>query len=197
MRMRVFFRCFWGMMFTLALVQLSKAASADFGTDLNGKPIVQLAAPGERVVVLFFAASDCPVCNRYVPEIARLNREFSTHGVRIWWVFPNPEDTAPIITKHNADFAIAEPAVLDSRQTLARFAHISTTPESAVFTVEGHELHQVYHGRIDDRYLSIGRERPQPEHRDLEVAIEAALAGKPVPRPGGPPVGCWVEPLQK
>jgi hypothetical protein len=183
--------------FFLALACLRVHSAEPYGLDLHGQPIRQLAGPGIHVVVLIFAASDCPISNRYVPEIARLNREFSTHGVRIWWVFPNPEDTAPIITKHNADFAIAEPAVLDSRQTLARFAHISTTPESAVFTVEGHELHQVYHGRIDDRYLSIGRERPQPEHRDLEVAIEAALAGKPVPRPGGPPVGCWVEPLQK
>jgi len=31
----------------------------------------------------------------------------------------------------------------------------------------------------------------------LEAAIVAALAGKPVPQPGGPPVGCSIVFLQK
>jgi hypothetical protein len=148
-------------------------------------------------VVLIFAASDCPISNRYVPEIAHLNREFSEQGVRIWWVFPNPEDTASIVAKHNAEFAIAEPSVLDSRQTLVQLAHVTITPEAAVFAVDGNDLRLVYRGRIDDRYLSIGRVRPQPQHRDLESAIAAALTGKPVPEPGGPPVGCAVVPLEK
>ena len=45
-------------------------------------------------------------------------------------------------------------------------------------------------GRIDNRYLSLGTERPQATHHDLEEAIRAVLAGKLVPQPGGPP--CWL-----
>src|ERR1035438_1564352 len=45
---------------------------------------------------------------------------------------------------------------------------------------------------IDDRYFSIGQERPQPQQHDLEAAISAALADKPVPQSGGPPVGCSI-----
>ncbi len=172
-------------------------ATEPYGLDLHGQPVSQLAGPGIRVVVLVFAASDCPISNRYVPEIARLNQEFSARGVRVWWVFPNSEDTAPIVSRHNADFAISESTVLDSRQTLVQLAHVDITPEAAVFAVDGNVLRQVYRGRIDDRYLSIGRERPQPDRHDLETAIAAALAGEPVPRPGGPPVGCSIIPLQK
>lgn len=197
MRMRVFFRCFWGMMFTLALVQLSKAASADFGTDLNGKPIVQLAAPGERVVVLFFAASDCPVCNRYVPEIARLEQEFSGNGAHFWWVYPNADDTAQGITAHNRDYSIAGGTILDPRQSLVALAHATVTPEAAVFVVAGGQLREVYHGRVDDRYISLGQERPQATRHELEAAIAAALASKQVLHPGGPPVGCSIVFLQK
>jgi hypothetical protein len=50
---------------------------------------------------------------------------------------------------------------------------------------------------VDDRYFSLGRERPQAGRHDLEAAIRAAVAGKPVPQPGGPPVGCSVVFVQK
>jgi len=57
-------------------------ASEPYGLDLHGAPVQELAGPGIRLVVLVFAASDCPISNRYVPEIARLNREFIKQGVR-------------------------------------------------------------------------------------------------------------------
>jgi hypothetical protein len=172
-------------------------ASEPYGLDLQGAHVKELAGPGIRVVVLVFAASDCPISNRYVPEIARLSREFTKQGVRVWWVFPNPEDTPTIVSRHNQDFAITENTVLDTRQTLVRMAHVTTTPEAAVFRSNGNVLREVYRGRVDDRYLSIGQERPQPQQHDLEAAISAALAGKPVPLAAGPPIGCSIVPLQK
>ena len=168
-----------------------------YGLDLQGRPVQQLAGPGIRAVVLIFAASDCPISNRYVPEIARLNREFTKQGVRIWWVFPNPEDNSSTVAEHNHAFAITEPTVLDIRQHLVHLAHVTTTPEAAVFRSSGDVLREVYRGRIDDRYLSIGQERPQPQQHDLEAAIAAALADKPVPQSGGPPIGCSIVSLQK
>jgi AhpC/TSA family protein len=172
-------------------------ASEPYGLDLQGAPVKELAGPGIRVVVLIFAASDCPISNRYVPEIARLDHEFTKQGVRIWWVFPNPEDNTSTVAQHNHSFAIAEPTVLDTRQYLVQLAHVTTTPEAAVFRSNGNVLREAYRGRIDDRYLSIGQERPQPQHRELEAAIAAALADKPVPPSGGPPIGCSIVSLQK
>jgi hypothetical protein len=172
-------------------------ASEPYGLDLQGAPVKELAGPGIRFVVLIFAASDCPISNRYVPENARLNREFTKRDVRIWWVFPNPEDNSSTVAQHNHSFAITEPTVLDTRQYLVHLAHVTTTPEAAVFRSNGDVLREVYRGRIDDRYLSIGQERPQPQQHDLEAAIAAALADKPVPQSGGPPIGCSIVSLQK
>ncbi len=171
-------------------------ATETFGLDLQGQPVRELAGPGIRAVVLIFAASDCPISNRYVPEIARLNHEFSAQGVRFWWVFPNPTDTASVVAQHDKEFSIAENTVLDRRQTLVRRSHATITPEAVVFKVDGSSLREAYLGRIDDRYVSLGRERPQPQHRELEAAIEAALDGKPIPRAAGPPVGCSIDFLQ-
>jgi AhpC/TSA family len=180
----------------LILIMAARARAVDpLGIDLAGHPIFNLAGPGTRVVVLIFAASDCPISNRYVPEIARLDHRFARQGVRLWWVFPNSNDSSAVVTEHNRQFAIAQPTVLDVRHTLVRLSHATTTPESAVFVVNGAQLGEVYHGRIDDRYLAFGRERPAPQRHELESAIAAALAGSSVVPPGGPAVGCAIVPL--
>jgi thiol-disulfide isomerase/thioredoxin len=159
---------------------------------LDGRPVTQLAPPGSRAVVLFFAASDCPISNRYVPEIQRLAQEYSSAGVRVWFVYPNAQDDAQVVQAHNREFGITAQTALDKAQTLTKMAGAATTPEAAVFLPQGDTLHEVYRGRIDDRYINLGTERPQPTHHDLEEAIRAVLAGKPVPKPSGPAVGCSI-----
>jgi hypothetical protein len=170
--------------------------TATLAVDLDGRPVTQLAPHGSRAVVLFFAASDCPISNRYIPEIQRLTKQFEPLGVRVWFVYPNPGDNAKVIRAHDQEFAINANTALDTRQTLMQMAHATITPEAAVFVPQGGGLHEVYRGRIDDRYLALGTERPQATHHDLEEAIRAVLAGKPVPQPGGPPIGCSIVTLQ-
>jgi hypothetical protein len=174
---------------------LALATTTTFAVDLDGRPVT-LASPESRAVVLFFAASDCPIANRYVPEVQRLTREFEPLGVRVWFVYPNPGDSAKVVRAHNLEFSITAHSALDTRHSLTRMAHATTTPEAAVFVPHGEELREVYRGRIDDRYLSLGTERPQATRHDLEDAIRAVLAGKPVPQPGGPPIGCSIVTLQ-
>jgi hypothetical protein len=184
------------MMVLLRAGLLALAATTTLAVDLDGRPVTQLAPAGSRAVILFFAASDCPVSNRYIPEIQRLTRQFESSGVRVWFVYPNPGDTAKVVRAHDQEFSITANTALDNKQSLTQMAHATTTPEAAVFIPEGGGLREVYRGRIDDRYLALGTERPQATRHDLEEAIRAVLAAKPVPQPGGPPVGCSIVTLQ-
>ena len=197
MRLPAICRCVFSTALVLVFAHANAATQRDFGQDLHGQPIHQLAGPGIHVVVLFFAATDCPISNRYVPEISRLTQKFAPQGVRFWWVYPNASDTAQVVADHNRDYSIAGDTLLDPRQTIVALAHATVTPEAAIFVVDGAELREVYHGRIDDRYISLGQERPQPQRHDLEEAIGAAIAAKPVPQSGGPTVGCSIVFLQK
>jgi hypothetical protein len=169
-------------------------AAEPFGTDLDGHPIDQIAPPGTKAVVLFFAASDCPISNRYIPEITRLDREFAPLGVRFWWVYPNPGDTAAVVRQHDEQFNIQGHAALDTEQQLTRMAHATITPEVAVLIPFLAGFREVYKGRIDNRYIALGRERPAATRHDLENAIRAVLAHGPVPMADGPPVGCSIVP---
>jgi hypothetical protein len=172
-------------------------AARPLGYDLDGQPIDDLGGPGIRVVVLIFSTTDCPISNHYVPEVARLSQEFSRRGVRFWWVYPDPEDKPAAIAKHNSEFAIHESTLRDSNQETVRIAHVTITPEAAMFLVQGDQLREVYHGRIDDQYISLGQERPRAQKHELERAILAALAGQPIPQPAGPPIGCSIVLSQK
>jgi hypothetical protein len=176
----------------LAGMVMFAAGTGRLATDLDGNAIDQLAPAGSRAVVLFFAASDCPISNRYIPEMQRMAKEFAPRGVRVWFVYPNPGDDAKVVRAHDSEYAISTPTALDTTQTLVQMAHVTITPEVAVFVPDGSGLREVYRGRIDDRYIAFGRERPQAQHHDLEDALRAVLAGQPAPPPGGPPIGCSI-----
>ena len=167
-----------------------------YGYDLHGMPIAQLASPGVRAIVLFFVATDCPISNRYVPEIQRLEKEFSRRDVVFWLVYPNATETADGVVGHQANFGLTGASLARPTDRLMALAAATVTPEAVVLAPspgQGTEpLKAVYTGRIDDRYLEIGRERPQAAQHDLEEAIKAVLGGRPALAPGGPPVGCGI-----
>jgi hypothetical protein len=55
----------------------------------------------------------------------------------------------------------------------------------------------LYRGRIDDRYLEFGKDRPEPTVRDLERALDAIVAGKPAPVSETRAIGCFISDLVK
>lgn len=171
--------------------------SYPYGSDLTGHPVSSLATPGSRAVAVIFLASDCPICNRYIPEIQRLSQDFEKQGIAFWVVYPNPGETAAGLQSHRVSYSQNVPELLDPDHSLVRLAGVQTTPEAAVL-VPGSSasgLHEIYRGRIDDRYVSFGHEKPAATHHDLEEALTAVIKGSPVPAPAGPAVGCAIVPL--
>src|SRR5579871_4910662 len=145
-------------------------------------------AANAKAVVFLFTATDCPISNRYAPEIQRLYHTYADRGVKFFLIYPNPADTPALIRVHAKSFGYPADALRDPQQALAKAAKVTIAPEAAVF-VAGR---LVYHGRIDDRFVDFGIDRPQPTVRDLDEAIRAVLAGKPVPHPVTQAVGCYI-----
>ena len=163
--------------------------------DLHGRPVDPLRAPvGTVATVLVFTTSDCPISTRYAPEIARLAQGFRARGVRFFLVYPVQGDTPVVIRKHLTTFAYDLPALRDTVQELVTLTGVTVTPEAAVADARGHI---VYRGRIDDRYVDFGRDRPAPTTHDLEWALDAIVAGKPVAVPETRAVGCILADLVK
>ena len=174
----------------LAIVMIGRPASAGplRIPDLDGRLVDPLApAPGVRAIVFVFITTDCPIANRYAPEIQRLAAIFTSQGVRFWLVFANPHEPLASIRNHLRQFQYAIPALRDPEHSLVRFTKVMVSPEAAIVDQGGALL---YHGRIDDRWVNIGRDRPSPTRGDLAEALRATLDGKPVAQTGTPAVGC-------
>jgi hypothetical protein len=156
--------------------------------DLDGRLVDPLApAPGVKATVFVFITTDCPIANRYAPEIQRLAAIFTSQGVRFWLVYANPHEPPASIRTHLRQFQYAIPALRDPEHALVHFTKVTVSPEAAVVDQGGSLL---YYGRIDDRWVNIGRDRPSPTRRDLAEALRATLDGKPVAQTATPAVGC-------
>jgi len=174
----------------LAIVMIGRPTTAGplRVLDLDGRLVDPLApASGVRATVFVFITSDCPIASRYAPEIQRLTAIFTPQGVRFWLVYANPHEPVASIRNHLRQFQYAIPALRDPEHALVRFTKVTVSPEAAVVDQGGSLL---YHGRIDDRWVSLGRDRPSPTHSDLAEALSATLDGKPVAQTATPAVGC-------
>ena len=159
--------------------------------DLDGKPLDPLAGGGKGTV-LIFTRSDCPIANRYAPEVQRLADRFRPPGIAFWLVYVDPEEGPGAIRGHLEEYGYRLPAVRDTEHRLVRLAGARVTPEAAVYSPGGK---LVYGGRIDDRYLDYDRKRQTPAKRDLEEALEALIAGGEPEVQRSPAVGCHIADL--
>ena len=148
-----------------------------------------LAAENSSAIVFLFASVDCPVSNRYAPEVQRLHATFASRNVAFWLVYPNPGDTPDAVREHLKAFGYPVHALLDPHHDLVKVTKVSITPEAAVFT-RARTL--AYHGRIDDKFVSLGVERPAATRHDLLDALTAVVAGKSPIEPSAPAVGCFI-----
>jgi thiol-disulfide isomerase/thioredoxin len=158
---------------------------------LTGASVDPLQAPaGTRAIVFLFASTDCPISNRYAPEVRRLAEAYGSKGVVFRLIYPNPAETPAAIREHLAAFqyAGAAEAFRDPAHALVKLAGATVTPEAAVYA--GGRL--AYRGRIDDRYVELGVERPAATKRDLAEALALVLAGKSVAPPTTQAVGCYI-----
>jgi hypothetical protein len=144
------------------------------------------------LTVYVFTTSDCPISNRYAPEIQRLASAFGSQA-KFVLVYPVAADTPQVINQHKKKFGYTLEHIRDIDQKLVKLTGVSVTPEVAV--MNGSKI--LYRGRIDDRYIELGRERPKPTTRDLEDALTALIAGRPVAAKETRAVGCILSDLVK
>ena len=161
--------------------------------DLESQLVDPFHISSAKAVVVLFVSADCPISNRYAPEVRRLHDTFAPLGVVFWLVYPNPAESVERIRDHVRAFDYPGGVLRDPRHALVKVAQATVTPEVAVFDAR---RQLSYRGRIDNRYVDFGLDRPAPTTHDLENALNAMLAGKPVPEPITKAVGCFLADFQ-
>ena len=161
--------------------------------DLEGRKVDPIRSQGDRAIVYLFTRSDCPISNRYAPEIQKLQAQFKPQGVSFCLVYPDPRATADSIRQHMQEYGYTCQALRDPEHVLVRWTGARVTPE-AVVVLPSHEI--AYRGRIDDRWVEFGTARRSPTRHDLKAALTAILAGKSIAVATTSAVGCFIKDLK-
>jgi hypothetical protein len=160
-----------------------------FFNDSNGRQVNPFAGSSRKATVLVFISTDCPISNRYAPEIQRLHAQYSPRGIVFWLVYPARDESIQTIRKHTEAFRYSIEALRDPEHQLVRLAQARVTPEAAVFMPD---KTLIYHGRIDDKVVAFGKERPRPTKHDLQEILEAVVSEKPLSNTSQPAIGCYI-----
>jgi thiol-disulfide isomerase/thioredoxin len=153
------------------------------------KHVVHPFSHEEKATVFIFVATECPVSNKYAPEVSRLYSKFKDSHIALFLVYPNIDDIPEMIQSHTKDYGYTMPALYDPQHKLVAPCKVRVTPEAAVFSKDGT---LVYHGRIDDRFPSLGVARPQSSVHDLEGILQALSDDKNVVPTETKAIGCYI-----
>jgi hypothetical protein len=164
--------------------------------DLAGRQVDPLQATGAKAIVFLFIRTDCPISNRYAPEVRRLHDRFAPSGVTFWLVYPDASESVKSITKHITEFRYSLDALRDTQHSLVTLTGVKVTPEAAVFIPESSGPRMVYRGRIDDSYVTLGKTRHAPLTHDLEQVLDSILKSEPIAAKTTPAIGCFISDLR-
>lgn len=139
-----------------------------------------------RAVAVIFIATKCPVSNAYNGRMAELGKEYAAKGIAVVGINSNKTEPAAEVAAHAKEHGFTFPVVKDDGNRVADAYGASHTPEVFVLSPKGELL---YHGRIDESQDDPKNVRSP----DLRNALEAILAGRPVPAPETKAFGCSIK----
>ena|SRR5579863_5210244 len=156
--------------------------------DLDGKPIAFSALKGPITVVTFIA-TECPVSNSYNQRMSEIYRDYAAKNVKFIFVNSNRSETASDVREHAKRVGFPFAVYKDPDNMLADRFDAQVTPENFVIDSAGIIR---YHGAIDDNM----NESRVHTHR-LRLALDALLAGQPVPQTETKAFGCTIKRVRK
>ena len=141
-----------------------------------------------RATVVVFVGVECPLAKLYATRLNELSAEYGPRGVRFFGVDANRQDSPAEIARFAAEYEWSLPLVRDVGWRLTDRLGATRTPEAFLLDDAGAVRYQ---GRIDDGRL-VGLERGEPTRRDLAIALDELLAGRPIAVARTKAVGCRI-----
>jgi len=136
--------------------------------------------------VLVFIATRCPYSNGYNGRMERLSADYASRSVAFLGINSNEGEPAAEVVLHARAHGLTFPILKDDGSKVADLYGAQRTPEIFVLDASGTLR---YHGRIDENAQDPSAVRSP----DLRNAIDALLAGQPVPAAETKAFGCSIK----
>jgi len=160
--------------------------------DPNGKLVSLGELTGHPALLVMFICNHCPFVKHVREELAKLGRDYLSKNVAIVAVNSNdvanyPEDGPAHMAEEAKSAGYNFPYLFDETQAVAHAYRAACTPDFFLFD-KNHRL--IYRGQLDDSRPGNG---VPVTGSDLRAAIDAVLAGAPVPANQKPSLGCNIK----
>jgi peroxiredoxin len=139
----------------------------------------EMLAKHKAVAVIFFG-TECPLVKLYATRMQELSQEFAKKGVALVAIDSNRQDAITEIDAFARLNGLTFPILKDVGNKVADQLGATRTPEALLLDSQGTVRYQ---GRIDNQYTfgaGVGFAQPQLKRKDLAIAVDEMLAGKPV-----------------
>ena len=176
-----------GAVASAAKVAIDKPVAPFTLPNYDGKTVTvgNWAEDGTKATVVLFIATKCPVSNAYNTRMAALATKAAEQKVRVIGINANKAESAADVAAHAKKHGFSFPVLKDANNIVADRFEAAVTPEAYVVDSSGVLR---YHGRIDDSQREGG-----VQNTDLQNAIDATVAGKPVAVKTTTAFGCSIK----
>lgn len=159
--------------------------------DVNGKvyrPEDFGSAPG---LLVMFICNHCPYVQFVASDLAKVASDLQSRGLAVVGINPNaatnPDDAPEKMPEEIERRGYTFPYLIDEDQSVAKAYMAACTPEFFLFD---RDRKLAYHGQFDH---SRPRRNVPITGEHLRAAVDAVLAGEPVPEDQFPSAGCSIE----
>ena len=144
------------------------------GVAVNSEPFELSSFADGAPTVIFLTSTDCPLCLKFSPELARIEDDYSKKGVNFIFVNPSESEELEAMEEAIKTHGFDSPYLLDRTGEIAATLGATTTTDAFVLD-ETQTL--VYRGAVSDRY-GLGYSRESARETYLRDALDAVLAGE-------------------
>lgn len=158
----------------------------------DGSTVALADFAGASALLVMFVCNHCPYVKHVQDKLAELAAEYQHRGVAVVGICSNdagayPDDAPAELARQAERVGFTFDYLVDETQEVAKAYRAACTPDFFVFDA-GRTL--VYRGQMDDSRP--GNDQPVTG-RDLRAALDAVLAGEPVPADQHPSLGCGIK----
>lgn len=145
-----------------------------------------------KALVVIFMCNHCPFVKHLAPALAEFGRECQAKGAAVVAISSNdvanyPDDSPEQMVHEAENRGYTFPYLYDEDQSVAQAYKAACTPDFYVFDAD---KKLAYRGQFDASRP--GNDIPVTGE-DLRKAVDAVLAGQPVPEPHMPSIGCNIK----
>ena len=174
------------------MLPLGTAAPAFSLPDCRGGTVSRDDFSQSTALLVIFMCNHCPYVKHVQKPLAAMVTEYQARGVAVVGISSNdvsshPEDGPQDMAKVATETGYTFPYLYDETQEVAKAYHAACTPDFFLF--DG-KRKLVYRGQMDGSRP--GNNIPVTGS-DLRHALDALLAGKPVPREQRASLGCGIK----